>query len=106
MVCPRSVSPAASTHAASVVPAEPKVPHDGCGGGEISRHGQARHRLPELAGLDEEAGRPGFAYVVEQGGRLGGEDGETIASVVRRNFPDPDERQAALERAVLRLLAD
>ena len=51
------------------------------------------------------AGR-GFAYVDEQGGRLGAEDGETIASVVRRNFPDPDKRQAALERAALWLLSD
>ena len=32
------------------------------------------------------------------------ESGETIASVVRRSYPDPDRRQAAIERAVLRLL--
>jgi DNA topoisomerase I len=34
------------------------------------------------------------------------EDGETIASAVRRKYPDPDKRRAALERAVLRLLSD
>ena len=34
------------------------------------------------------------------------EDGETIASAVRRKYPNPDKRQAALERAVLRLLSD
>jgi DNA topoisomerase IB len=34
------------------------------------------------------------------------EDGVTIASAVRRTYPDPDKRPAALERAVLRLLAD
>ena len=51
------------------------------------------------------AGR-GFAYVDEQGTRLGGEDGETTASVVRRNYPNRGKRQAALERAVLRLLSD
>ena len=33
------------------------------------------------------------------------ESGVTIASAVRRRYPDPDARQAALERAVLRLLA-
>jgi DNA topoisomerase IB len=34
------------------------------------------------------------------------EDGSTIASAVRRDYATPDERQTALERAVLRLLAE
>lgn len=34
------------------------------------------------------------------------EDGTTIASAVRRSYDSPDERQVALERAVLRMLRE
>jgi DNA topoisomerase IB len=34
------------------------------------------------------------------------EGGRTIASTTRRTFENPDERQAALERATLRLLRE
>jgi DNA topoisomerase I len=34
------------------------------------------------------------------------EEGRTIASTTRRTFDNPDERQAALERATLKLIKD